>query len=287
MDDRNNGSINTTYKLSIEPLTSDYLCHTNKKLMKTPQPILIPYGFAEWDSSKISVSTTNDDHEILECNSSHVLINQKLGVPLRLNNHHYNLRGQISMESINNTNAQFDYLCEHLKLFCGVWEKSQKGFLDCYFDFVSKQVIENRTKLERKLVDFGQLYNYRHWLFSALLPLPQAHINTSISLNMSSYNSESMKLVDFCFWNGEQIFAIVLADDGHTSQKVIQRNQSLRDAGVVVIELSKKFLRDANSNILGGKLLPSTFRHFWDKELIPSGAVKLSTFELPPWIKTC
>lgn len=251
--------------------------------MNNERPILIPYGFAEWDSRKITLSNSGGQKPEIICNSSHVLLDRKLSTALRLNNHQYNLRGQVSIDSITETDAQIDYLREHLNLFCGVWEKSQKRFLDCYFDFIIQHVEGNKEDLEKKLTKFGKLYHYRHWLFSALLPLPQAHINISTTWDETSYTDDSMQLVDFCFWTGEKIIAIVLTDDGNTSYNQQQRYQTLRDAEVVVLELAKKSLRKADTNILE-KFLPTPFQYFWDTEKVPSGAVKLSTFAQPPWI---
>lgn len=251
--------------------------------MTSNYSILIPYGFSEWDDKKISIGNSGRQISEIVCNSSHVLIDRNLNIPLRLNNHEYNLRGQISTDDITDSGSQIAYLREHLKLFCGVWEKSQKRFLDCYFDFIDHCIEKNKENLLKKSTKFGDLYNYRHWIFSAFLPLPQPHINISPNCDAASYIQNNMQLVDFCFWTGEQIVAIILVDE-YISNKQKQSNQALRNAGVVVIELEKKHLRDPDVNFLI-EFLPNSFQRFWETETVPSGAIKLSTFPSPQWIE--
>jgi hypothetical protein len=112
--------------------------------------------------------------------------------------------------------------------------------------------------LEARAGDFHGLYSYRDWLFTALRPLPRAHLELP---------DGSMTRVDFAFWTGAALLAIDLAGSETAGAAQRVRADRLRDAGVERIEIPNAALAAEDL----ARHLPPVLSRFWKHAPIPCG----------------
>ena len=89
---------------------------------------------------------------------------------------------QISRERVINCTNQFSKLI--------------RLFLESYFDFLHSQIEKHKNELEPESVE-DEVFIYKDWIFSAWLPLPQAHILLPPDF---MDNKPSFAEIDVAFW---------------------------------------------------------------------------------------
>ena len=166
-----------------------------------------------------------------------------------------------------------------LALHCDVWRRNQRRFLECYFDFIARHVEDHRPELEARLESFGGLFGYRDWAYSALLPLPRAHLPAPEG--EAPFGPETLVPVDFAFWTGVSPIAITLPGSATRAAATDRRIERLRRAGVVVVELADSLL-DSDRASDFETALPESFRRFWRDEALPAGPLKPAALEIEP-----
>ena len=107
---------------------------------------------------------------------------------------------QISRERIINCTNQFSRLI--------------RLFLDSYFDFLHSQIEKHKNELEPENVE-DEIFIYKDWIYSAWLPLPQAHILMPPDF---MDNKPSFAEIDVAFWIEGQLIGVVI-DGGETPIK--------------------------------------------------------------------
>ncbi len=154
---------------------------------------------------------------------------------------------------------------------CDPWRRGPPRFLECYFDFVARHVETNRDALTAGLARFAGLYGYRDWAYSALAPLPQAHLHAPEG--DAPFGPESLVRVDFAFWTGAAAIAIEIPGMATRSPAIDRRHERLRRAGARVVELADDALDPARATEFEAAL-PDDLRLFWRDRALPAGPLK-------------
>jgi hypothetical protein len=183
---------------------------------------------------------------------------------LRLNNDQYIFPEPPDLRSMTDTAVQSVFLCDHLKQFCDLWAKPPKMFLDRYFEFVANCIDHHEGALAKRLAPFGNLYQASDWALSAPRPLPRALVPTEPGIFYA---------VDFAFWLGDRILAVLLVGSGTVTRKDEDRLLALRESGIETVELSPNALAVEGVAYLGDAL-PQEFQAFWEDEIMPSSPFK-------------
>ena len=236
---------------------------------------LIPYGAPQWSAEKLSVAGAGDELSV-ECRVPCVTVGA--GKPLRLNGGQYEFAGQPPLGDLRDTAAQLGFLRVHLQRHCSLWDRGQKLFLDRYFEFIALRVEQDRDELTAKIAEFGSLYRYEDWVFSALRPLPQAWLNTTVG----DYGPAAMIGVDFAFWSGAEIVAVYIIGTETAGPRELEQRDRLRQNGVTVLEIPQSAVAGSTTF---ASLLPAPFHKFWAGQTLPSGpfgTTALSAFDPAP-----
>ena len=159
---------------------------------------------------------------------------------------------QISRERVINCTNQFSKLI--------------RLFLESYFDFLIFQIEKHKNELGPENVE-DEVFIYKDWIFSAWLPLPQAHILLPITF---LDNKPSFAEIDVAFWIEGQLIGVVI-DGGATTIKsrknkmdyLVQKHPQLW-----VIRVPRDKLEE---DIFPIDLFPNSFSYFWRTLTLPHG----------------
>ena len=235
----------------------------------------IPYGAAQLPAGWLSRGESGET----VCAVPHVIVDTVARAPLRLNDGQYEFAAPPSPAEMGEPMARLDFLKRDARRRCDLWNKRQKRFLDCYFAFVAGQVEDNRDSLSQSIAAFGTLYRYADWMFSALRPLPRAHLRAPADVAAAPYDPASMIGVDFAFWTGGGLLAIELVGSETRGPRARARHDRLQGAGITVLEMPQSALLDSQAF---AELLPASFHRFWQGQALPRGpfgTTALSDFE--------
>ena len=159
---------------------------------------------------------------------------------------------QICRESIIKRTSQFSVL---LRLF-----------LESYFDFLLSQIEKNKNKLEPENVE-DEIFIYKDWIFSAWLPLPQAHILLPPDF---MDNKPSFTEIDLAFWIEGQLIGVVI-DGGETPIKSRKEKMDVlveKHPQLSIVKIPRDKLEEDNFPI---DLFPNSFSYFWRTLKLPHG----------------
>jgi len=159
---------------------------------------------------------------------------------------------QICRERIINRTSQFSVL---LRLF-----------LESYFDFLHSQIEKNKNKLGPENVE-DEIFNYKDWIFSAWLPLPQARILLPPKF---MDNKPSFAEIDLAFWIEGKLIGVVI-DGGETPIKSRKKKLDYlveKHPQLWVIKVPRDKLEEDTFPI---DLFPNSFSYFWRTLTLPHG----------------
>jgi hypothetical protein len=242
-------------------------------------PIIIPFGADGVAPEQLSVRETDDGRQV-ECRLPHVIIDPSDDLALRLNSGGLEFGEPPPLPLMPEVADQLAYLLTHFKLYCTVWNKYPRLFLDRYFEFIRDQVAGNQAELTQSLAPFGDLYEFEQWAFSALRPLPRAHLWAPEDDTVTEFDSAGWIRVDFAFWGGAEIVAIDLIGSETRGASHARQSTRLAQHGIKVIEFPNAFLADAASNDFAASL-PAEFLRFWDPGPLPSGPFRTTPLPDP------
>jgi hypothetical protein len=195
--------------------------------------------------------------------------------PLRLHHGPYDFRATPWLGAASDTETRLTLIHDHLRALCGLWDKNQRLLIDLYFDFITAELDRNALTLTAALSDFDNLYHYRDWAFSALRPLPRAHISTD---DIDDKNTPYVAL-DFAFYTGERLIGVTITGHQTATKSRVLELESLRHAGVDILEIHSGHLL-ANGVAYLGKTLPPVFHKFWVGEILPVSPFKSAAIDL-------
>ena len=196
---------------------------------RMPAMFLIPYGSAKPAGLAIELAA---------------------GRPLRLSDGPYEFAEPPDLVRLVGTPERLEILHEHLNALCGLWDKPAQNFLSLYFRWLAASVAAAPSLAAR-----AGLFAPADWSFSALRPLPQAHLGAP------------PVRVDFAFWTGSGLIAIALQGAGTPRRQRQEELARLRAGGVAVVEVPAASL--AQDDVLD-RLLPAPLKNFWEDVALPA-----------------
>lgn len=226
-------------------------------------PILIPYAADAVTAGQVSFG---DDGTPAAYRLPAVAVEP--GRALRLNSGGLELGEPPPLAAMPEVADQLAFLSGHFRHQCGVWTKYARRFVERYMDFVAWEVAAHRDELARQLDRFGDLYRVEHWAFSALRPLPRAHLPAPEMPEDAP--PDSLVKVDVAFWTGSGAVAVELVGRTTRGAAEAHRRARLEAAGTRVVGMQHDLLDDDDMAAFAA-LLPADFRTFWRGEALPSG----------------
>ncbi len=236
--------------------------------------LLIPFGSDTFHARHFTLAGFSLRGVEISTSAPHALICRSNRCPVRLNNGPVQFILERRLEDLSGLDVQFDLLKSNLMRVCGEWNVPGRLFLNRYFDEVEAEIDAASNELTKRSKNFPGLFEPRHWIFSAMMPLPRAHLHLSQPTGFYTIENNDLARVDFAFWNGKRLVAVVI-DTGST---LLKKQRSVRDAlsraDIDLVILSKSDL--VNGEPLLGRL-GEKFQNFWQDEVLPSGPFKGST----------
>ena len=228
--------------------------------------LLIPYGTADWSFAGLAVEGFTSRTLRLAAAFPCAVIDLRGHEPLRLNNSRYALG---FIPDLQGGADPAGIVQDYLKRLCSPWDRLSQRFLDAYFGFLAETIEENREVLRGRLEPYAGLYDYRDWLFSAPKPLPRAHLFAPQIPGSAVIDRANFVPVDFAFWLGCGVRAVVSAQSAPTPRKAKEQGDRLRQAGIEVVTLGPTDLADARRDVFRRILSPTPA--FWEGETLPTG----------------
>lgn len=242
--------------------------------------LLIPFGTARFHPEKFELAGFSPDGLRLWSASPCVLINRALRVPLRLNSVPLPVATPGIGDVARDIDDELRQLQNHLERLCGEWNKPPRWFLQRYFEEARSEIEQNHKILEKRAAPFAGLYQAAHWAFSALLPLPRAHLHLPDPTTRASFDAADIVRVDFAFWTGAGL--VVVVPDGQRTPTLAERRdrERLEAWGIEVRAYDPDRFADPTDGRLLTFLGPA-FRNFWRTEALPSGPPKGASLARP------
>jgi len=175
------------------------------------------------------------------------------GRPLRLSDGPYDFAEPPDLVRLAGTAERLDILHEHLRSLCGLWDKPAENFLAAYFRWIQASIAASPALAAQ--AGRSGLFVPMDWSFSALRPLPQAHLG------------EPPVRVDFAFWTGDALIAVALQGAGTPRRQRQEELARLKDRGVELIEIAASALAREGDVLTG--LLPDACKDFWSGVALP------------------
>jgi hypothetical protein len=234
------------------------------------QHLVLPYGAIHWDQKTFSSSPGAKDTLEIDCHTRFVIIDPAQATPLRLNGGQYEFHEPPNMRLVPTVFDQLAYLETHFITLCGTYSKLQRLFINRYFDFIVGRVEDECEPLSKVIEDFGNLYEYHDWAFSAFRPLPQAYIYApKYHASDATPQADDFTPTEMAFWTGSTVLVIDLSDPGSTDPFQSRRLKRIKDAGINILAITPAVLDDQQSSAFRD-LLPEPMQNFWHGELAPS-----------------
>jgi hypothetical protein len=235
--------------------------------------LLIPFGTASFHPEKVELAGFSPDGLRLWSASPCVLINRALRTPLRLNSGPLPVATPSLREVAADVEGEIRSLQSHLERLCGEWTRPPRRVLQRYFDEVQLEIERNRATLEERAAPFAGLYEAAHWTFSALLPLPRAHLHLPAPGARTSLDAADIVRVDFAFWTGAGLVAVVPAGQRTPTPAERRDRERLEAWGIDLRPYDPNhFAGTADGGLL--TFLGPAFTDFWKTEPLPSGMQK-------------
>lgn len=214
--------------------------------------LIIPYGTAEWRADR---------------SGSQVAIDTGARDPLRLNDGPYDFTELPPAAGTGTVAERLAILRDHLTEFCDQWAKRPRQFVALYFRFIDSVIATDRALIEAHVKKFGGLFTADDYAFSALRPLPRAHLPVA---------GDQHVRVDFAFWTGEQLVAVDIAGEEARGAAWQERARQLEAAGVQRIEIAAATIAKDDPASLR-PALPPEFAAFWRSEPLPSSPFRAAS----------
>ena len=192
--------------------------------------------------------------------------------PLRLSTVAWDFPERPDLIALTTVSQRLDFLRDHLKSLCGLWDKLPRLFLDAYFRDIRECIARNRPALDALAAVHGKLFRPEDWSFSALCPLPQARLPTAPET-----------LVDFAFWTGADLHTIDIISMASQSRPQREGRARLRDSGILVTEIpGAELQRGQAGDVMAA--LPAVFSDYWKTVPLPSSPFRIGGLAdvLPP-----
>jgi hypothetical protein len=199
---------------------------------------LVPYGVDSWSVEELGIERLSDGAIRLDASFPCAAINKNNKKPLRLNSEafrvapNFNARQGVTPLAV---------ISDHLKGLCRTWDRLSLRFLDGYFEHIANMLGVHRDAITTKLAPFAGLYAVEDWAFSAPKPLPRAHLYAPRN-NGAAGDTEDFVQVDFAFWLGERMVAVLSEPGNLTPAWAGERLARLEQADVATVRFTAEDL---------------------------------------------
>ena len=170
------------------------------------------------------------------------------------------------MSLVSSTSDLFELCRERIINRSSPFSKLIRLFLEHYLAFVASQLEAHQSELGADTAD-DEIFDYRDWVFSAWLPLPQAQI-----LLPAAYGSgeASFAELDIVFSLAGQLLGVTIEGAGTPIKSRQKKLDYLveKHPFLSLIRVPKDRLGDAT---FPGDLFPETFARFWQGLSLPYG----------------
>jgi len=214
--------------------------------------MLVPFGIDDWPEGFREGSDP-------ACPSFPCAVIESGMLTLRMNRQRFALPAVPSQDM--SVDGQFDALLDHLLRLCPTWDQLSRSFLAGYFEFLREQIARHHAEIEARLAVFGGLFRPEHFLFSAPLPLPRAHL--------AEPAPEGAGRADIAFWMSGRWLALMGSPGRLMPTQARTVRERLAKAGVEIKEFSAAQI-SAGAPFFEA-IFPEEERAFWDRETLPSG----------------
>ena len=187
--------------------------------------------------------------------------------PLRLSTMAWDFPERPDLIALATVADRLDFLRDHLKSLCGLWDKLPRLFLDAYFRDIGECIATNGAALDALAAPHGGLFRPEDWSYSAFCPLPLARLPAAPETP-----------VDFAFWTGKALHAIDIRSAASESRHRRDNRAGLRNSGISLIELAGSELGGGQAGDLASRL-PAHFREFWRSDALPSSPFRVGRLD--------
>jgi hypothetical protein len=195
---------------------------------------------------------------------------------LRLNNTRFDTDGMPDLSGSGGSEAMF--IRDLIKRQCRPWDPQGHRLVDRYFEVLDELVRMHKTALAEKAAPFSGLYDANHWLFSAPRPYPRAHLFAPLEHPAPTLTPDDFVMVDFAFFLGPRLVAMLPAQSGLTPRKARERLERLERGGISVMSYGMTDLGDDAVTFFTHALTPR-LPQFWSEDPIPMGPFRPSGIE--------
>jgi hypothetical protein len=196
----------------------------------TPDVIVVPYGVDSWSIEELVIKRSGDGVIRVDASFPCVAIDKRNKTPIRLSSEVFSVAANFNAQSA----TPLTVLSDHLKGLCRTWDRLSLRFLDGYFEHIANMLGVHRDVIATKLAPFAGLYAAEDWTFSAPKPLPRAHLYAPRN-NSALRVTEDFIQVDFAFWLGERMVAVLSKPGTLTPARANERLARLEQADVATI----------------------------------------------------
>jgi hypothetical protein len=232
--------------------------------IKISDHLLIPFGRPKWDISKIKIVGVSTSATYFQSETPCVYIDKASEWPIVMTDFPEAFPQEFSRgKEYDDPIAAFEFIRNYLKKNCEIQTDAEQRFLDLYFSYILDQVILSKKNLPESWRSQVP-YNNPHWLFRALMPLPQAHLYLEDPFgDRFQFLPEKMVKVDFAFWTGTEIVAVEIDGPSHIgSPNHVTKDRALVRAGVHVVHILNNELMEYGEKAIN-RLLPDSITLFW------------------------
>jgi hypothetical protein len=203
-------------------------------MISIPNIILVPYGVDSWSVGDIGIKRLSDGTIRPDAPFPCTMIDTTGRKPLRLNSEALNIAPNLNARP---DATPLSVISDHLRSLCRTWDQLSLRFIDGYFVHLTNMLGVHRETIVEKLAPFAGLYAAEDWIFSALKPLPRAHIYAPRN-NGTTWETEDFVQVDFAFWLGERMVAVLSRPGTLTPARATQRLARLEQADVTMVHFA-------------------------------------------------
>jgi len=185
------------------------------------------------------------------------------GRALRLSTMPWDFLEPPDLIALTSVSDRLDFLRDHLKSLCGIWDKLPRLFLDAYFRDIVECISRERSALDALAAVHGGLFRPEDWSFSALCPLPQARLPAAPETPL-----------DFAFWTGAELHAISITSTASQNRSRREARTRLEQDDVLVTEIAGAELQHGRPGDLIARL-SAEFNAVWRSVPLPSSPFRI------------
>jgi hypothetical protein len=227
--------------------------------------LLIPYGTATCLVDRIEAAPGDSADPAQPA----ILVDRRRAAPLRLSEGLYPFTEPPDLVRMTGVKERFEFLREHSKSLCGVWDRLPRLFLDVYFAHVLAVIAADAPRLDAVAAAAGGLFAPMDWCFSAPRPLPQAHFLAPPEGAADPGDPAHLVKAEIAFWTGEELLTIEPVGSATPRRQRRDELTRLKQSGVTVVEVPGGALQRDGETLLA-RLLPPLFTRFWESVDFPS-----------------